>query len=191
MTIPYSIAAVSTLIWLFPPLRQYGSKYFLFFILIAIQDPIAFILWKLLQISPSFVYPTAKLFFICSLLMINRIKIVSTIIFSIMFMFILPQLNTLQINLLNSIMNVVILIIIINDFVIYIVEHNAISLFYIFLITHVISLVLKFIIVVTDISQGLILFYITTFFQIFFGIIFSFVNVNTKVFPITKKGIVD
>ena len=187
MTIPYLIAIANTFIWLIPPFRQYRTKYFLFFLLIAVSDPLAITLWKSFQIIPSLVYLIMNLFLLCSLLKIHYLKIVSAISLTIILILFQNVFKHAQIDLLNTFMNIIILVVIISDFLRYIVENDAISLFYVFLISWELSMVLKYLVSKTDLIQGPVLFYITTFFQIFFGIIFSFVNINSKSFPISKK----
>jgi hypothetical protein len=98
---------------------------------------------------------------------------------------------TQKINIINALLQSIILIIVFNDLLKFVFENDAISIFFLFLLTYVFSNVLKNIVVYTDLVNGIVLFYITTFFQIFFGIMFSFVNVKTKVFSLSKERIAD
>ena len=187
MEIPYIVFLVTVLVWLIPPFKQYKTRYFYFFLILALMDPISFVIMKSFHIVPQAISPVIAVLLIYSLIK-NEYKN-ALIIIAVMLLLIVIELilkNDL-LSLLNSIIHLMILGIIIINFLKYILEKNAVSIFFIFLISYELSSILKNIVYATDIMEGIVLFYITTFFQIFFGIIFSFVNINTKVFPISKK----
>ena len=189
MQILVIVAYISTLVWLIPPFKQYKTKYFAFFLVIAISEVAVIILWKIFQIKPQIISSIASLFLIYSFFNTNYKKTIITAGLAVVLLFVEQMLSDRQLLVVISLSHIIICVIIINDFLKYILKKNAISLFFIFLITYEISIILKNIIFLTDIKQNIILFSTTTFFQIFFGIVFSFININSKVFPISKKVI--
>ena len=125
-------------------------------------------------------YPVFTLLFLYSLLaMKNKMLLIVVLVVLISLIILLP-LNRDQLLVLNSLLHFLITIIIINEFVNYISQNIAINLFLVMLIIYEIMAVLKNIAVVTNFKQGPVLFYLSTFFQIIFGIIFAFMNINSK-----------
>jgi len=61
------------------------------------------------------------------------------------------------------------------------------SLFYILLICYELSVILKMLAVVVDIKSGVTQFYLVSFLQITFGILFTIFNVNSKDFRLVKR----
>jgi len=70
----------------------------------------------------------------------------------------------------------------------YIEKTKAVNLFLILLITYDLTNILKYTAIMLSIEQGVISFVLATFIQIFFGIIFSFMSLKTKDFPLPTKN---
>ena len=143
MFIPYLIAYSNTFVWLIPPFRQYRTKYFYFFLVLALMDPVVLIFWRLLLINPQLISPVVALFLIFSLFPISSKNILLTFFSCLVLILGEPYLNNTQILLLNALIHIVVLVIIINHFLKFTAEKNSISLFYIFVISYELSTILK------------------------------------------------
>lgn len=165
--------------------------YFYFFLVLCLTDPVIYIIGLLTHIKGQLVFPFFSLLLMYSILKINKWNTIMVVILSVVITLIVLNSSLVLITYLTAFLHVFILIIVFNDFSKFILEKNAISIFFLFLIAYELSNVLKTIIAYADLLDGYVLFYVTGFFQIFFGIIFSFVNVNTKVIPLSKERTAD
>jgi hypothetical protein len=59
MSIARTIIYISILFWLLPPFRQFRCKIFFYFLILALADPIALFLIKVLDYSPQIIHPIA------------------------------------------------------------------------------------------------------------------------------------
>ena len=64
---------------------------------------------------------------------------------------------------------------------------RALSVFYILLTCYQILMVFKMIAISLDEYSGIVLFYLSSFIQIFFGLSFAFVHTNTKLISLKSK----
>jgi len=192
MNIYYIIAYISIFIWLFPPIRQYKTEYFYFFLILALTDVVVFLLIKLIKLfptNPQTIYLFSAVLLILSLVKLDKIKAAFLFCLVGIIIFICNKYDAKLMLVLYALINFAILLIILYKFIQYLMNNNSISIFFVFLISYELSLVLKNIVAFTDLLQGVTLFSITTLFEIAFGIIFTFVNVNTKVYKLPVKDI--
>jgi len=94
--------------------------------------------------------------------------------------------NILMITFIGA--HIFVVIILINSLMKYIEKTKAVNLFLILLITYDLTNILKYTAIMLSIEQGVISFVLATFIQIFFGIIFSFMSLKTKDFPLPTKN---
>lgn len=188
MNIPLIISIISTTVWILPPIKQYKSDYFYFFLILALLDTIQPIAFFLLHMNPQY-FSIVFLFLLISSLASNHKQryffIILAILSSVIFLGFSLQNSTLT--LIHVGMHVIIVIILINSFVKYIQKVKAVNLFLIILITYELITMFKFIAGILSYEQGVISFIIATFIQIFFGIAFLFISIKTKDFPILAK----
>ncbi len=188
MKIPYIISFLSMCVWIFPPFKQYKSDFFYFFLVLAISSPITVAVGFLFKISPQILSVTFTLLVISTLMSYCKhryffiILSIFWIIISLSFSF---HKNILTITFIGA--HIFIVIILINSLMKYIQETKAVNLFLILLITYELINILKYIAGILSYERGAISFYIATFIQIFFGIIFLFISFKTKDFPILAK----
>jgi hypothetical protein len=180
---------ISIIVWLCPLFRQYRTKYFYFFLVLGLTDVVVFILIKLFHINPQLIYPFSGVLLVCSLIELNKIKITLLFFITGLLIYLCWKFDLRLLVVLYSVFSFVSLLIILYHFLQFVVSKNAISIFFVFFIAYEFSLVLKNIVVFTNLIEGAILFYVTTLFEIAFGIIFTFVNVNTKVYKLPIKDI--
>jgi hypothetical protein len=189
MSIYWIVAYISIAIWIFPPFKQLKTEYFYFFLVLALTDVIAFLFTRFLHINPQLTYLFSALFLVISLVKLNKIKIVLLSSLVSILIFICSKNDSKLLFVLYALFSFAILLIILYQFMQYLINKNSISIFFVFLIAYELSLVLKNIVYYTNLIQGVTLFSITTLFEIVFGIIFTFVNINTKVYKLPVKDI--
>jgi hypothetical protein len=94
-----------------------------------------------------------------------------------------PDIN----KIFNALIHVVIIFIILNNLFQQLNLKYELNLFLVIFVSYELTGIMKFIVAYTDAVNGMVLFYLTSFLQIIYGILFSFINVNTKVFKLRVK----
>ena len=182
MIIPYILLFTSILIWLFPPFRQYTTKYFLFFLILALADPIMFLSLKLLSLDVTRINLIITFFMILSL--IDRNKLRKGWIFFLLALLVLLaatiKLPIKEVYEIKIILSCIILFFILKDSLLYLNKHHTINLFYLVFILYEITIIIKFIYTASRTHTGTIYFYTTGFFEIFIGIFFCFYNMKNS-----------
>jgi len=189
MIIYLYIAYISIIIWLLPPIKQYKTEYFFFFLVLALSDVITLVFSLLFHLNTQIMYAFSTAFLIVSLVRLDKIKIALLFIATGLLTILCWIYNSKLLFVLYAMFSFIILLIITFQFLQNLILKNSISIFFVFLIAYEFSLLLKNIVIVTNIIQGLTLFFVTTTFEIVFGIIFTFVNINTKVYKLPVKDI--
>ncbi len=173
---------IGFIVWLIPPFRQYRGNYFPFFLILALTDPIALTLNKVFNINPTVV------FFIASFLLLVSVSYTKSTFINILFISI--GLLILLIGLLfMDLFWILIGVIILNLFIIIILTKNTLllaaneynlNIFMTVLIIYEISIVIKLIFFLPQMNYRIDYFYLTTAFQILFGIYFSIFTENDR-----------
>lgn len=167
----------STLIWQLPPIRQYKTQYFFFFLVLALGDLSAAVLVLAFHISSFFIYPVSFLLLITTF--INNRKIKTALLLLIVPFWVLMALIKIPYTVLYLILISQLLIIIlyvVREFYKRIILHRTLNWFLLFLLIYLISNVLKtlaFIINTMPIE-------VSSFLQIMFGILFCFITVDNS-----------
>jgi hypothetical protein len=188
MIIYYIIRYVGDFTWMLPPFRQYGTKYFLYFLILACVSPIAVFLIYVTHIPNSQIVSVFSLLALYSLLKpTKKLKITFLVILISLIVF-ADLLSDIHLRLISIVAQTLILISFIYDFLLYTENKRTFNLFYFLLIMYQMTVVYKFIARILDVHHGVVLFYLTTFLEIFFGIAFTFINVNTKNFRLFKES---
>jgi hypothetical protein len=184
MLVAKIIFYLSVVAWFFPLFRQYKHDYFCYFLILALTDPVCYLMTIL------FKFNVERGLFVAALLMAfsftdfykKHFYLYSSIIFvcgSIILSFI--HLSDYVAKFLTLILLLIIVYIVLKLVVMDSMKEKALSIFYLVLFVYVLSLALKFYIELTRIVDSVTYFYITTLFEILAAIFFSFYNeVNSK-----------
>jgi len=116
----------------------------------------------------------------------KKAKVIIFLLFAV-FMPVVLWLPAIYMRGLYIFMHTGIFLIIVFEFMLYIEKQKALNLFYIILIAYELSVIYKLVARTLDLNNGVILFYLTSFVEIIFGILFAFININTKDFRIFKN----
>lgn len=186
MSIPHIVIIISIIIWFLPLFKQYKTEYFLFFLILAINDPINILLMYLHTLNWQFVHITFSVILVYSLLKRNKknaLILISTLLLMYVVVWHYPDIN----KIFNALIHVVIIFIILNNLFQQLNLKYELNLFLVIFVSYELTGIMKFIVAYTDAVNGMVLFYLTSFLQIIYGILFSFINVNTKVFKLRVK----
>lgn len=191
MIIPYIVVFLSILIWFFPPIRQYKTEYFLFFLILALADPVMQLLIKLLSFPVTRTNLIITYLLILSLIDRNKLKknwIIVLLFFSVLLALAL-NLSLEEVYRVKIVLSSIILFIILKDSLLYFNKKQTINLFYLVLIFYEITIIIKFIFVASRTHAGIVYFYTTSFFEIFIGLFFCFFNKkNSPNFKLMKES---
>lgn len=174
---------LSIITWLIPPFRQYRTNYFLFFLILALLDPISFIFRFLFNTTIPFafyIYTNFLLFL--SLLDFNIIKkntfifITSSIV--LLGILIFAHFTNNQSLIILLAIQFLILSIILKKFIVKYAFDKKINFFLLVLIFYFLTIISKFLNVLTGFADATAFFLITSIAQIIFGLYFSIVREN-------------
>lgn len=167
----------STFIWLITPVRQFGTRFFYFFLVLALIDFI-FIL-----ISQFVLFNSLQYYLLCVLILLyaalfelktkNRVLLI--ICFAVPGLLILlyqPQLSIV----FQTIIHLIIFVIFLRVLIIHFAERRKLLWFHLILIMYEFSILLKFFVYYNELEIGLVYYYVTTAIQILIGIFFLFIN---------------
>lgn len=188
MNYPLIIVIISITVWFFPLFKQYKTDYFYFFLILALSDIVKIISFYLLRINPQ-VFSLTFAFLLTSSLLSNRKQKYFFVILSILTFIIFLNFSMNRSILILSLIvtHFIIALILVLSLIKYIQKVKAVNLFLILLITYEYIDIIKFVTGLLNNEQGGISFYLATFTQIFFGLLFSFITFTSKDFPLFVK----
>jgi hypothetical protein len=174
---------ISIFIWLFPPFRNYKTKYFYFFLVLALADPVTLFANIVFNINPARIFILAATFQFISVLQFNSSNIPVKYVKIFLVLFSLVSFIFLDVNLLwimTALLLYLVLIIILRDFILDIKSGEQINFFFFVLSLYILSVSLKMVSYIASIDLGPVYFNLTTAFQILIGIYFTFFNINNS-----------
>jgi hypothetical protein len=185
------ISYSALLVWLLPPIKQFRTKFFLYFFILAISDPVNIILYRLYSVNVWQCHIFFSSLTIFSLIEINNRK--ALLFFIPLILVVISVLFGMSIDTMQNIAALNILLaamIIAKDFIIQIKETEKINIFYIVLLFYNISTVIKILFFISYSKTGYLYFFLTNIFQILIAVYFSIYNVNnSKKFSLNNGSI--
>lgn len=171
------ITYLSSVVWLLAPIRQYKTRFFLFFLLLGLYDPIFIPAYYLFKVDISLLYlvGTSLLLYPAFFYIKDDTKFVITFFFLTVSLIVAIYFPANAI-ILQIIMHLIIFFSFLKVFIVSFSETRKISLFLLLLLSYEFSLLLKFFMYITEFEMGMIYFHITTAIQIIIGLFFLFVN---------------
>ncbi len=181
MIIAKAITIISMIVWLFPLIKQYKTEYFYFFVVLALADPLNLSILLISKVTLQFTGPFIILMMIGSL---HPKKLTwfpfAFILLLILIWFVRESNNALL--LIATIGHVIVFMMITSRLIDRLNKRLLLSGFLVLLSIYELITVLKILVVVTDLLHGITQFYIASFFQILFGLLFSFISVKSSRF---------
>jgi len=188
MNITLILIYTSIVLWIFPIIKQYKTEYFLFFLILAIADPVKMLLYLFFHLgSPRFSCVTA-LFLITSLVPRIRTKqilfAVSLLAFTISLLF---KMDVTVMRIISCMFHIIILGIIIFGLLTRFVINERLNLFLCLLILYESLNVMKYLAYLSSYDTGIFSWYVGGATQYLFALLFTFININTKDFSFFQK----
>ena len=188
MNIPLIISILSMITWVFPPFKQYKSNYFYFFLILALASPFSWITFILLSINPQIIFIVVSFLLLASVISFTRQRyffIILALLSLVIYLSFSIHRNAIIITLI--VIHIIIVLVLINSIIEYIQKAKTVNLFLVLLITYEFINITKFFAGLLSYEKGAINVYLASFIQIFFGIVFSFISIKTKDFPLPVK----
>ena len=174
-SLPYIIAYISILFWIFPAIRNYKTDLFFYFLVWAIADPIVLATSVL---SPIYGLRLFLLFAVFTFLSL-KIMVKNKSFYNIFLIFILAlnlwtafiSKNILYLTLAFE--HIIIAFIFAARLLAYVAFNSKVKVFHIILFLYEVSLVMKLILFVFDVKTGLSYYMLTNIFEMTIAIFFS------------------
>lgn len=185
MTITQLIVYASIFFWLFPIFRQYKGNYFLFFLILALSDPIAMLSVAVLKVQPTLIHSIAGIFLFYSIDTVRqefgRLWLLNLFI---VVTFVIALLMLSNLLFLILILHFLILFIFIKKLMLKLYHSGEFNWFYLVLIFYEITVILKVMVFISSTEIGILYFYLTLAFQFLVAIFFTIFRENSPLLRI-------
>ncbi len=175
MNIFQFILFLSIIIWLIIPFRQIGKKYFYYFLSFALLDPLTEFLRIAFKSSSNYFFVPITCLALISILNISIIKKYRyqiIVLFVLVCIFNFTKIMSENTFIILCIIHLLIFLKLLKVFSINFVRNKLFDIFLTILIFYEITVILKFLNLLTGFTNADIYFYITTTFEILFGLFF-------------------
>ena len=178
ITISKYLYIISFIIWLLPPLRQFKGKYFLYFLILALNDPLSYVYTYVIMKGSSnlWIIILSYYFLIISITERDVLKKNMYVFMVILVFLIVVSILNLAPNYYFTIIvleHSIILLIFLRIFITNYVNYRKINLFTLLLIIYELMFTLKFFNFIIGFADAVAFFIITSFAQIALGFFFS------------------
>lgn len=188
MKLFFIIGYISTIVWSLPPFRQYKGKFFNYFFIMAISDPVGSFLVKLGYRNSFSVYAVVAAAALLSVIAlkrnIKRFPAVSFILFTLTAGIFMPL---TEVQLMTAATLLVLIYFFISYMIIFVGKYGRVSLFHLIFLIYNLSLVFKLVNIALEIHKGQVYFYCTTIFDIILGMFFCFFREEDEHFALKLK----
>ena len=165
----------SIVVWLFPPIRQYKTRYFWFFLTLGLADPVCTVLSNSFQIIVYQLYIPLTILFFFSVIEYKKITI-----YKVLFYFAIVGMGCFSffhvweygVFFFSAVLFLVLVVLIRQSFQ-FVVERGSINIFHVVLVFYQALNVFKSSALLLNFSTGVWFFFISTALQIFIGIFFA------------------
>jgi hypothetical protein len=164
----------SIFIWFIPPIRQYRTEYFLFFLIVAFADVFSILFNRVFNIEQYIAFNLLSYFAMLSLLNINKFQ--RYLILYIIIFFVILYLTSLipdTKQVIFLLIHVTLLYMFLRRLIDNIYFNSYLSVFLLMLIFYEFTIITKFLNLVAGFTDANYYYIITSIFQILFGLFFS------------------
>ncbi|MCL4551143.1 MAG: hypothetical protein M1495_21545 [Bacteroidetes bacterium] len=172
---PFIVAFVSSVFWIFPAIRNYKTKLFLYFLVLAVSDPVGIIVVSLFKGLSTAFYVFFALLLVASLkVFFSSQKLYLTILTIFFLMTVAVAFSPVNIRYIASMIeHIVVAFIFIGILLSYVAMTSKVKGYHIILVLYEISIILKILFIILNVELGLGYFYTTTIFQMLIAVYFS------------------
>ena len=178
MQISLIILYINDLAWILPPFRQKGTKYFIYFFLLAFSDPILFII-NLVQSVESRPYYTI----IGTLVLISLLRKKPYYLLLLLSIISIIFLNDEGLKIINFFIHFATLLYFLKDFLLSTSQKSKLVIFNLILVMYEASIMMKFA-ASYFFTVGYLYYYLTTAFEILIAVFFTIYNEKNS--PVIK-----
>lgn len=175
MNLAYISFYISIIIWAIIPFRQVGKKYFYYFLLFAILDPIILFVRIELHSTTNYLYLPFSFLILASIQNTDFLKKYRIYIFVLFILISIVSLNNFIMDkffLFMGIIHLLIFLKFIKNFIISFVKDNTVNIFLILLVFYEITIVAKNFNILSGLTDAHTYFVITSIFEAFIGLFF-------------------
>ena len=188
MIITQLITIASIFFWLFPVIRQYRGNYFIYFLILALADPIAMLCVAVFNIQPTIIHAIAGISLFYSIDTINhQFSKLWLLYMLIAISFVIALLMLSNPLFLILIFHFLILILFIKKLMVKMYQLGNFNWFYLVLIFYEITVILKVIVFLSGANIGILHFYLTLAFQFLIALFFTIFREESQVLKIQLK----
>lgn len=174
------------LFWIFPLYKQWNTNYRVFFLILALTDPLAKVLYVAFGFYPMVFYAMCFALVMFSLTSVNKITALIFSLLSLLIAYIL-LFNFYYLYMQFFIINIAIFIVILNSIIRYLYKSGKLNLFLCLLLFYQSINCLKILPILLIDKQPFMDFYLGTVVQLLFAILFSIITFNWKDILIIKR----
>lgn len=168
---------LTIVVWLFPPIRQFKTNLFVFFLILAILDPINLAFGYIFKVPIPGLFWVLSVYFLLLAIVGREVmmqnKVVLIVLLCICFV---PTVLGLELMINFSIMVFLYLIIFVfrlKELILTYVHNKVVNIFHIILLFYLLTLILKVLGIILGFANATAYFFITSIFQSIFGFYFS------------------
>ena len=182
---------ISYIIWYFPVFKQRNTKYFPFFFVMAFVAPLLLDISYFLKTVTNDFYPTGYLLTLAVLLEKKKayflivVAIIAAVVFPIV------KLHSSWMFGIATALCLVIFLKVLQDSVEDFIKTHEINLFLVLLFVYFSIDLVKLFDIALSLNLGIVYYFFGVFSQLFLGIAFWFININTKSFKVRIKTLED
>lgn len=189
MTLTNIIIYSSILIWCFPPFRQWKTKYFTYFLLLAVCDPLKLLTRDLFHIQYNLLNVMFAFFFVASLIEEKKIQAAMLALSLLLPVAIhIMKLSQMFSFYISTFIHVVMVLIVAAHIMFHLKQSYFLNLFLCMLMFYLLMSVFMRAALIADLKLGAVSYYLGGAIQILFGIAFIFINIKTKNFKLAKES---
>lgn len=185
----FLITIASIFVWIFPPIKQYKTDYFLFFVFMAVLGTGGYLLGMLTGVRSNNFYPASFLFLLYSLSSYKQKYFILAAAFMSLFIFPIIKPGDGWLMGIPALINLIMLIIMLSRIVTDLSNKQEVNLFKVLLFVYVSIDLMKQFVYAVMVAPGYKYYKIGVAAQVLFGIAFCFVNDKTKIFKVRVKEI--
>lgn len=184
------LVIIGVLVWLIPPIRQYKTRYFWFFLTLGLADPIAIIAGKTFHLVFAQLYVPLDILFFFSVIEYKKITF-----YKILFYIVIVGLGFYSFihfweygSFFFTAILFLVLVILIRQSFLFVIEKGCINIFHVVLIFYQALNVFKSLSLLIYFSTGVWFFFMSTTIQIFIGVFFALYREDDPRFLIRVMG---
>ena len=177
MFIIESIIYINSIVWLIIPIRQFKTRFFLFFLILGLLDPTAYILGQIFKLNYAVSYLFGTIILLYPALFEIKKKFKLGLVLTLFSTGLIVVFYAMNISLfIQMVVHFIIFVSFLKVLVVFFSENRKLLLFHLMLVLYEFSLLLKFFVFYLEPGVGPAYYYVTTAFEIMNGIFFIFFN---------------